>query len=167
MSSSETESIPSISVDDCWIRNLTNADHVARDGTIHRQALKNRTISPSVGKPWTHELSGRLRSLASDLVLNGEAAAERARENFRASGAQVPSKIRFIGWACASVGKIRAAPVECEVIRDPTTDDPAHANFVIYNASSDDDLDAIRSWLIANLAVVGKDSVQDIDDKCS
>jgi len=123
---------------------------------LHRQALKGAAFSPSVGKPWSHELSGRLRSLAPDLVADGEAAVRRARERIAASGNPVPTKVSFLGWACSSVRVIKAASIGCSVMHEPIIEDVAHANFVVFNISSDDDLEPVRKWLLNNLQVVKK-----------
>lgn len=154
--------------DDCWLRNITNSDHVTRDGRLHRQALKSPALSRSrvPSQPWSHELSGRLKSRAHDFLTDGEAAVQQIRDKLMASGRAVPSKIGFLGWACSSVQILKTAPGKCSVVHEPTPDDPAHANFVLYNVLLDDDLETTRGWLQGHLQVVKKDDLSALDEAC-
>jgi hypothetical protein len=151
MSGSEFQTVSS---DDCWFRNLTNSDFITRAGTLHRQALKTNAFSQSVTQQLSHEMSGRLLSLALDLVPNGEAAAQRARDKLSAAGRPVPGKIKLVGWAWATVGSLRQAPRGSDVIPDRTDDDVAHANFVAYGSKSEIELEQIREWLLVTLAAL-------------
>src|SRR5215216_1257964 len=49
--------------DDIWLRNVTDKKHVRADGKPTSNAFTGRAISPRAkGRPWDHELSGRLLS---------------------------------------------------------------------------------------------------------
>lgn len=57
--------------DETWLRNLTNSDHVTRDGTVHMQALKTPALSrPDAidDVPWACELSGRALSASGNII---------------------------------------------------------------------------------------------------
>lgn len=143
--------------EECWIRELTNTDYVTRDGTVHRQALKKK-LEPSSLAGWSHEMSGRLLSLANDVVARGEASAERQRERFREQGKSAPSKIAFVGVACATAGKLRGllpGVVVTDVVFTPIDqDDPAHADFVAADLTSDDKVEQVQDALLENLRVL-------------
>ena len=52
---------------DIWFRIVTQKDHIVR-GRVHHSAFGGSAIAepgPDMNRPWTRELSGRLRSLAS------------------------------------------------------------------------------------------------------
>ena len=93
---------------ECWYRLLTNSDHVTRDGTVHYQALKRSAFKPPDQKPWAHELSGRLVSLAGDVIGEAEARVAKIRRTLTQRNKSVPSKIRFAGVACATASELRA-----------------------------------------------------------
>jgi hypothetical protein len=51
--------------DACWFRFLVHDDYINKDGTLSHQALKGSgAFSDAQGKPWAHELSGAIVSLA-------------------------------------------------------------------------------------------------------
>jgi hypothetical protein len=70
---------------ECWYRVLTNARHITKDGSVQAQALKGRGTPIAInGKPWSHELSGRIISLSGDVAAI-EADAQRRVMDARAS----------------------------------------------------------------------------------
>ena len=143
---------------DCWYRVLTNNDHITRDGTVHYQALKRQAFRPPKDqKPWAHELSGRLVSLVDDIVGEAEAQIVKIHANFARKNKPIPSKIRFVGIACATAAEIRAATlpvITIDVVYSPLPTDTAHANIVTYQTNSDEDLDPVRDWLRETFHVI-------------
>jgi hypothetical protein len=54
---------------DIWFRIATQENHIVK-GRVHHAAFGGKAISPpppAKGRPWTRELSGRLRSRAGSL----------------------------------------------------------------------------------------------------
>lgn len=142
---------------ECWYRLLTNRDHVTRDDTVHYQALKGGAFQPpEQGKPWAHELSGRLSSIVADICAEAEAEVERIRHRFLERGRNAPSKIRFVGVACAAGLELRTKieAVSTDVVYSPLSTDAAHSNFVTYQTISNEDLDPVRNWLMKTLRVI-------------
>lgn len=155
---------------ECWFRVLTNTDYVTSDNTVHYQALKKSAFRESDGKPWSHEMSGRLVALAGkvdDIVAHAESRAQQIRERLTAQGKPVPRKIGFVGVACATVREI-CDQSECltprNVVYTPLADDSAHSDLVTFQTTSDEELDPVRNWLMAGLRVVrGTDVVRLIE----
>jgi hypothetical protein len=148
---------------ECWYRRLTNRDHVTRDGTVHYQALKGKQFRRPENKPWTHELSGGLRSRTPDICAEAEAEIERIRQNYVQQGRQCPSKICFMGVACATASELRAAdldPIVTDVVYSPLPMNGAHSNFITYETDSDEDLDPVRHWLMKTLRVIEPQDVE-------
>ena len=56
---------------DVWLRVITNANHVRKDGKLNHQAFKGAMTSPDTARGWQHELSGRLKSLIGDVEAEG------------------------------------------------------------------------------------------------
>lgn len=147
---------------ECWYRVLTNRSHLTKARTIHYQALKGRVFSLSVGKPWTHELSGRLVSLSGNIAAEAAERVEAIRGSLAAQGRPVPSGITFSGIACATGSVLRTTPlgmVPTDVVYTPASSDSAHSDFVTYQTSSDEDLDPIRAWLMKVLHVIAPPDV--------
>jgi hypothetical protein len=153
---------------ECWYTVLTNSDFITSDGTLHTQALKGKRISQAIGKQWSHELSGRLVSLAGDvaaITADAEDRVANARQNFINKGAKVPSKIKFVGVACAKAVEVRT-PVpnrpEMDVVFTPDYPyDPAHSDVVTYGTTTHEDVDPAREWLRRTLRIV---RLQDLDN---
>src|SRR5262245_41998453 len=58
---------------DVWLRNITNKNHVRPDGRLHNSAFKGKAIArQSGGRPWDHELSGRLLSITKQFEAEGQ-----------------------------------------------------------------------------------------------
>jgi hypothetical protein len=157
---------------ECWFRPLTNEDHRTKDNTVHHQALKKRAFLPAVQKAWSHELSGRVVSragMAVDITNDAEARVTRARQGFVDRGQSVPSKLKFVGLACATAIELRSnhvgiAPIG--IIYTPLPADSAHSDFVTYNTVTDADCDPARDWLIKKLRVVQPPNVSDLLRSC-
>lgn len=122
--------------DDIWLRNVTQKSHVYADGRPKSGAFKGRAISPrDPGRPWDHELSGRLLSLTEDFEAEGRKYCEE-------------QKLPFIGVMYAKVERIRCETngVKTDVHYTPKKNDKAHADLTM-NGTDESTLDAIRDWL--------------------
>jgi hypothetical protein len=151
---------------ECWIRVVTNTDHITPSRTVHYQAFKGKAFAASdPGKSWAHELSGRVVSRAgsaAEIVADGERRVENARENLRRANKPVPSKISFVGVMCARATQLRAFPegkVRTDVLFTPIIEpafgeDPAHSDVVTYNTNEDADIDSVRNWLMKTVRVI-------------
>lgn len=142
---------------DCWFRVLTNKDHATSDGTVHYQALKGGVFRASVGRAWTHELSGRIASEAGahdDVADAAEAQVGAVRQKYLNRGEPVPSKIMFRGIAVATTQELRNAQLATDVMYTPRTEDAAHTDFVTYNTVTNEDIDPSREFLRKTLRVI-------------
>jgi hypothetical protein len=123
--------------DDIWLRNVTDKKHVRADGKLTSNAFTGRAISPrAFGRPWDHELSGRLLSLTNDFEAEGRRYCEQRNKP-------------FIGVMYAKVECIRRenSGVKTDVHYTPIMDgDKAHADLTMAG-TNDDNLGAIRDWL--------------------
>jgi hypothetical protein len=144
--------------DECWFRILTNTDHVTSSNTVHYQALKKAAFKPSVDKPWSHEFSGRLASLAgcSDgIVESAEQRVAATRQRFSDNGKPVPSKIVFCGLAVAMAAELRdCSTVKTDVVYTPLDDDGAHSDFVTFYTTTDEEVEPARKLLMDTLRVI-------------
>jgi hypothetical protein len=123
--------------DDIWLRNVTNPKHVRADGKPTSGAFTGKAISPRApGRPWDHELSGRLHSLTKDFE-------EEGREYCRKRDKP------FIGVMYASVESLRrtANQITTDVHYTPIKgEDEAHADLTMAG-TNDDNIAALRDWL--------------------
>lgn len=123
--------------DDVWLRNVTDKKHVRADGKPTSNAFTGRAISPRApGRPWDHELSGRLLSFTKDFEAEGRRYCK---------DRQKP----FIGVLYATVECIRreANGIKTDVHYTPIPGvDEAHGDLTIAG-TTDDNLGAIRDWL--------------------
>src|SRR5579872_1000111 len=91
---------------ECWYKVLTNKRHITTDG-ISPQAFKGNAIAVVVGKPWTHEMSGRIVSLAGNqtaIEADAHARVTDTQTKYAAShNGVVASNIIFAGVACEKV----------------------------------------------------------------
>jgi hypothetical protein len=122
---------------DIWLRNVTNARHVRPDGKPTSNAFTGSAISPRApGRPWDHELSGRLLSFTQDFEAEGR---KYCKDRDKP----------FIGVMYATVEQIRRETngVKTDVHYTPINNvDQAHADLTMAG-SNDDNLGAIRDWL--------------------
>ena len=143
---------------ECWFRCLTNTGHVTSAGTIHHSALKGQ-FSPSQGKQWAHELSGLVVSLMGDvpqIETHAHARIAEIRKKLIDKGKPVPHAIQFAGVASATTDELRAtAPdrARTDVVYTPLDHNPAHADVVTYQTTSETTLDPVRYWLVTILRV--------------
>jgi hypothetical protein len=165
----EPEDGASLADDACWFRSLTNADYITRDGTVHYQAIKGTAFRQSDGRPWAHELSGRLGQLVDDAVADGRAAVEATRTARANAGHPVPSKLKFVGIAAATASELRAATevtYRLDVVYTPLLEDKAHSDFVTYGTLADEDLIPARYHLIRILRVIEPDDIRTRLSRC-
>jgi hypothetical protein len=127
---------------DIWLRNITNKNHLRKDGRLKSNAFTGKAISPrQPGRPWDHELSGRLLSLTNDFDAEGRAFCE-------------TKGMTFMGVMYASVQALRQTvnTVATDVNYTRTADDNAHADLTMIG-SNDDNLGAVRDWLQETVTV--------------
>ena len=158
----------------CWYRVLTNTRHITAEGTVQSQALKGHTISAAIGKLWSHEVSGRLVSLAGDVAAI-EADAHQRVTNIRSSYAAshngvIASNIVFVGVACAKSEEIRKVildhfRMECVYTPQPPQD-IAHSDIAIYAVETDANLEDVRDWLLRTLRAVRSNNLTTLVTAC-
>ena len=127
------------------MRVLTSNDYWKRDGSLHNSAFSGSAIAPpTVNKPWTLEMSGRLLSLVVNV--------EQASRDFC-----VPPR-EFAGLIYQTVDNLRSAGNSFHVntgcptdviytpINEPGHQDVAHADLVAYGPDRANRF-LIRDWL--------------------
>jgi hypothetical protein len=128
---------------DTWLRVLTEEGYIKK-GKIHHSAFTGRAISPpdpSVNRSWSHELSGRLRSLCADV----EAEARAFCDDMTTRTQRTKS---FAGVMFCQVGAARQMidAIAARVHFTPLDADKAHADITFTN-STEEDLDRLVMWL--------------------
>ena len=158
--------------DECWYTVLTNSRHITKDGTVHAQALMGRRIAPSTGgRAWSHEMSGRLVSLAGDLAAveaDAQARVQDAQASYAASNGKPASNINFVGIACAKADDLRTVfngQFSTDVMYTPTAD-TAHSDIVIFNATTDVQIESMRDWLLPKLIGITPDKLNLLVTTC-
>ncbi|MBP1297568.1 hypothetical protein ACVL91_009666 [Bradyrhizobium elkanii] len=157
---------------DCWFRFIIDSRWITEDEILSEQALKRGSIGEANGRPWNHEVSGRLNSMTADVQADGEAFVAAI-----VSGLQNPQKrpkhLCFAGVAFNSpknlatqIGNIRTGVFHTPIDLPDRFASPAHADFVTFG-SSDHDLDAIRTWLQENLKVLKAAQLSKMPSVCS
>jgi len=122
---------------DTWFRVLTE-DKYIRKGRIHHSAFSGgRTIAPpdpAKNRPWSHELSGRLRSLSTDVQREAqEYCAEISRRTRQNKG--------FAGLMFSNVANLRttlAARITTGVMYTPLPGTPSHADLTFTGSTAAD-----------------------------
>jgi hypothetical protein len=154
---------------ECWFRFLIHEKYINRDGTLSHQALKgNGAFSDALAKPWAHELSGAIVSLAgniSDIRIAGEKMALIAQAKWIASHGKPSSKICFAGAACACGQELKAVVQGIQTASVYTPDPPgdlAHSDFVTYGTTTSASLGPVKDWLLFNLRVVRQDQLSQL-----
>ena len=93
-----------------------------------------------------------------------------------AAGQAKPAKtLAFAGVACALPKHLRGAPspgLRVDVIHSPIEPpdrwaDPAHSNVIIFGSTTDDDLDAVRTYLQERLRVVREAAIPHLAVLCA
>src|SRR5262249_3600556 len=132
------------------------------------QALKGfGAFFPAAQRPWSHELSGRIASLAADIVNEAEVIVAQIRQNFINKARSVPSKIVFTGVACATAAELRTTgPLPTDAIYTPDQNDLAHSDFVTYRTINDGDLDPVRERLRQTLRVLKPQDIPQLMTSC-
>jgi hypothetical protein len=134
---------------------------------LHYQALKGAQFSAAIGKPWQHELSGAVvgnPDSADQIRDRAEARINSIREGYVNRGQAVPSKIRFMGVACAAASKLRAkiAGIDANTAYTPDPDNLAHTDVVTFSSTTDASIDPVRHWLMKNLKIVVPEQIEQI-----
>jgi hypothetical protein len=157
---------------ECWYRILTNKKHVTSEGTVHYQALKGNAFSPSdPGKPWAHELSGRIVALAGNaqtIVAHGQKRVEETRQRLIIDGKKCPGFLEFVGVACRKTVDLRITASnrpKTDVIYTPGPDDSAHADVVTHGTKTNEEVQPVRDWLITLLHFVPAHNVKNLVDR--
>jgi hypothetical protein len=155
--------------DECWFRFIIHEKYINSDGTLSHQALKGTgAFSDAQAKPWAHELSGAIVSLAgkiSDIQAAGEKMALDAQQKWIASHGKPSRKIYFAGAACASGQALKAVVEGIQTAAVYTPDpliDPAHSDFVTYGSTTSASLDPVKDWLLFNLRVVRQNQLSQL-----
>jgi hypothetical protein len=146
-----------------WLRVITDRNFVGDDGVIHDNAFGRGAIAAPPGvRAWSHEVSGRRRSLCQNVAAEAQAFVDRRRQNFTQKTRNPPPSawvLRAVVHSTASHLRSTITPgrITSDVIHTPIDPpnahpDPAHSDFVAYG-STNDDLDEIRTWLQTRLKV--------------
>ncbi len=119
---------------DVWFRVLTQKDHIKR-GRIHHSAFTGNAISPPAPtkkRPWSRELSGRLRSKAGTIRDIEDFAVAYCERLTKAGG----GTMAFSGVMYAGVDGLRKTYgdiLTLGVFFTPIEADPAHADLTFSN----------------------------------
>jgi hypothetical protein len=129
--------------DDVWLRILIEKRWLLDNGGVSQSAFKSARVfkapEPELNRGWNHEVSGRLRSLATDIVQNGQTFCQ-----------NLSPKRDFPGIAYVKVDRVRTQSRRPEQVRADVyrTDalDPAHSDLVFFD-STENDFSEMRDWL--------------------
>jgi hypothetical protein len=117
---------------DIWFRVLTDKNYI-KQGAIHPSAFTGRQIArpdDSKGRSWDHELSGRLRSLSTDVVAEAKAYCAELTKRLKQDRP-------FSGVMFCSVEQTATAldkPLSAGVNYTPLSD-AAHGDFTFYGTA--------------------------------
>lgn len=158
---------------ECWFRVVTNKTHLKRSGGLHHSALKGSgAFSTSNNKPWNHELSGRLVSVAgsaAEIAQHADSFVSVIRTAIAQKGKPVPGNIAFAGVACATAIELRSAQlsrIRTDVVFTPNPDDSAHSDFVTFGTTDDQSLEPVRVWLQKVLRVIAPANLDPLVSSC-
>jgi hypothetical protein len=133
---------------DIWFRVLTEESYI-RKGKIHPQAFKgSKTIAapdPAKQRQWSHELSGRLRSLVSDVVDEANAYCEEITRTTK----QTKTFNGVMYCSIPEATKEFEKTITTQVCYTPRQRDKAHADFTFTGSAdaTEDVFDRVRLWL--------------------
>jgi hypothetical protein len=131
---------------DVWHRIITDRKYWKADGTLHNRAFTGRVIAPpTVTRPWSHELSGRLLSLVKNLEQESRDYCEQRSRQFHGVMFQNVKGLR------STIDEQFPTDVRYTPI---VPDDPTHSDFVASDTKTDEDVHSIRDWLQSNLKAV-------------
>ena len=133
---------------DIWFRVLTDDDNkYIKKGKIHPNAFKGKNVvaEPKQQRPWDHELSGRLRSLAGNVT---KEANDYCDEMTKKTG----QKKTFGGVMFCRVAEARQTfeqTINTDACYTPLSTDRAHADMVFFGSKnlSEETFDKLRLWL--------------------
>ena len=115
---------------DVWFRVVTNERQIAR-GRVHHAAFGGNAISkpaPNKKRSWTHEMSGRLRSIVGTI-----ASVQRDAENYCEQETKRGGAVKiFSGVIYGRVSQLRVQfenSIQMDVHFTPLDRDNAHAQF--------------------------------------
>jgi len=140
---------------DIWFRIATQKEYI-KEGRIHHAAFGGAAIScpaPEKGRPWSRELSGRLRSCAGSLQEIEQAANDFcAAETTRGGGSKTFKGVIYARVADAKLNY--EAILTTGVHFTPRQDDTAHADLTFHGwlaNDSKDEMDRFKMWLSGKL----------------
>jgi hypothetical protein len=121
---------------DVWTRVITDNNYWKDDGTLHNSAFGGKAIAaPTKVRSWTHELSGRLLSLITDLEQESIAFCTAVQRDFAGIMFQKVENLRS-----------SASGFHTDVVYTPKVHDNAHGDFVAFD-TTDENRFEIRDWL--------------------
>jgi hypothetical protein len=139
---------------DVWHRIVTSDDHWRkRDGTLHNRAFGGKAIAkPEVARPWSHELSGRLLSVVS---------------NIEESSNEFCKKLNrpFVGVMFESAEKLKDkidGTFPCCTFYTPYPEDKTHSDFATFSTKTEEDLQSVRDWLQRTVRFVRPDKLDEV-----
>jgi hypothetical protein len=132
---------------DVWFRVLTEDGYI-RKGKLHPHAFKGRAIAPpdnTKKRLWSHELSGQLRSLTTDVNAEAQAYCDQISRITK-------QQKTFSGVMYCSIPDARQtfhSKVSTQVYYTPQPAKKAHADFTFTESADADEafLDKLRLWL--------------------
>jgi hypothetical protein len=134
-----------------WIRVITDCNYWKKDGTLHNKAFtgKGGFMPPLKARPWSHELSGRLLSLVTNLREESMAFCEGLKRDFAGIMFQHVEGLRS-----------QRSGFPTDVIYTPVVAaDEAHSDLTVKHAVTEDDLRELRDWLQDNIFYVKPDKL--------
>ena len=137
---------------DVWFRVLTDEKYIKK-GKINPHAFKGKSIvtpSPEKGRPWDHELSGNLRSLARDVIAEAKRYCVEMTE--RTGQTKVFSGVMFCGVPEARQTFENA--IHTSIHYTPLPSNNSHADLVFRGSANaaEEAFDNLRLWL-CNLVI--------------
>jgi hypothetical protein len=121
---------------DVWTRVITNQEYWKKDGTLHNSAFsgKGAIAVPETERPWSHELSGRLLSLITNLQQESAGFCAGMNKQFAGVMFQTVENLRSV-----------ASGFPTDVVHTPS-DDAAHGDVIAFG-TTDEDRFILRDWL--------------------
>lgn len=153
---------------DQWVRVITFPAFINPDGTIHHQALKIDQPRPQDQRPWSHEMSGRLLSLTTDLDAEAIAFVRLVREIALRSGKRPAPPFGYYGHMATTPLSIRRVdPAGVDVIYTPVgraedVPDDAHSDVAFYRKTAEE-IPAIRSRIQDELKIFSPDQTDELE----
>lgn len=108
--------------DDVWLRHIIESKAARVEEPRLKAQYIQRKLEIVEDRPWKAEISGRLLSIAHDVE----------QKALEAAAAAASDSIKFRHVTSVQVATIRQNK-SLDVIHEPKSDDPAHANIVAYD----------------------------------